>query len=440
MSSCNVSSIDQPNPSSSTLPNQDEHIERVVNGKGLRRFLVVDHTANLRKNSRVSPIWDHGGERRRLDDNSMDRYWRCAYCVGAATLIKIEGNGGQTTYALRHLKNKHQIDCNADDCAVPSNTATFQATTSAGASAVGTLGTVASKGIREAYGLVTAFDAAKFREALIQFIVMCSIAFNVVESPYFQALLESCSEALAQFFVKAGNTVKRWILEEFEKQKMQIIAELATARSRIHVSFDLWTAPNGLALVGIVIHYLDKDFINRSYLLGLRRVRGAHTGENIAEAMMPVLLEMKILPKLGYFIADNAGNNDTCIRTILAKHRPDIKDPDSRRVRCLGHIINLAAKAFLFGKNADAFEDTVNTTREKDHLEALREEWRKQGPLGKFHNTIKFIRTTPQRREAFATLVINELPQNLAGTVPTNYYIDYYITNFTLFSSYGPCR
>jgi len=27
-------------------------------------------------------------------------------------------------------------------------------------------------------------------------------------------------------------------------------------------------------------------------------------------------------------------------------------------MRCLGHIINLAAKAFLFGKKADAFEDT----------------------------------------------------------------------------------
>jgi len=61
---------------------------------------------------------------------------------------------------------------------------------------------------------------------------------------------------------------------------------------------------------------------------------------------------MGMIPKLGYFIADNDGRNDTCIRAILKKHRLDIKDPNSRRVRCLGHIINLAAKAFLFGKNA----------------------------------------------------------------------------------------
>jgi hypothetical protein len=85
---------------------------------------------------------------------------------------------------------------------------------------------------------VTTFDAEKFRQALIMFIVMCNIAFSVVESLYFQALLNCCSTALAPFFIKAHNTVKRWILEEFEKKRLQVKAELATARSRIHVSFD----------------------------------------------------------------------------------------------------------------------------------------------------------------------------------------------------------
>jgi hypothetical protein len=50
---------------------------------------------------------------------------------------------------------------------------------------------------------VTTYDAAKFRQALIMFIVMCNIAFSVVESPYFQALLNCCSTALAPFFIKA---------------------------------------------------------------------------------------------------------------------------------------------------------------------------------------------------------------------------------------------
>jgi hypothetical protein len=61
--------------------------------------------------------------------------------------------------------------------------------------------------------------------------------------------------------------------------------------------------------------------------------------------------------RIGYFIRNNNRRNDITIRVILAYLRPNIKDPDSRRVRCLGYIINLAAKAFLFGKDADAFEE-----------------------------------------------------------------------------------
>jgi hypothetical protein len=102
-------------------------------------------------------------------------------------------------------------------------------------------------------------------------------------------------------------------LKEFEKIRLKIKAELAIARSRIHVSFDGWSSPNRLAIIRVVVYYLDKDLVNRSYLINMRRINGAHTGENIAEAVMPILLEMGILSKLGYFIADNDSRNDICI-------------------------------------------------------------------------------------------------------------------------------
>jgi hypothetical protein len=125
--------------------------------------------------------------------------------------------------------------------------------------------------------------------------------------------------------------------------------------------------------MGVVIYYLDKDLVNRSYLIGIRRINGAYTGENITKAVMPVLIKNGILLKLGYFIANNDARNDIYIRVILRKHRPNIKDFNSRRVYCLRYIINLAAKAFLFGKNADAFKDIINSVYKNGYLEALRE-------------------------------------------------------------------
>jgi hypothetical protein len=100
MSSSDESGIDQPIPSSSTLPDRERHTERVLGKRGLEEFLVVDHTANPRKNATISLIWHHGGERRRVDDDSMARYWRYSYCTGRATVLKVDRNGRQTTYAL----------------------------------------------------------------------------------------------------------------------------------------------------------------------------------------------------------------------------------------------------------------------------------------------------------------------------------------------------
>ena len=43
----------------------------------------------------------------------------------------------------------------------------------------------------------------------------------------------------------------------------------------------------------------------------MRRFKGAHSGENIAEAMIPALVKIGVVSKLRFSIGDNAGNNDT---------------------------------------------------------------------------------------------------------------------------------
>jgi hypothetical protein len=90
--------------------------------------------------------------------------------------------------------------------------------------------------------------------------------------------------------------------------------------------------------------------------------------------MILILQEMDIVFRLRYFIGDNYNANATYLRTIYRRLRLNIKDPDSRRVRYLGYILNLTAKAFLFGKNADVFKNVTNSTREKGYIIELRKE------------------------------------------------------------------
>ena len=90
-------------------------------------------------------------------------------------------------------------------------------------------------------------------------------------------------------------------------------------------------------MVDVVAHFLDRNLSNQSLLIGMRRVRGSHSGENIAEAIIPVLVEMEVVSKLGYFTTDNATSNDVAIERILQTLRPDITQPRERRVRCLAY-------------------------------------------------------------------------------------------------------
>jgi hypothetical protein len=139
------------------------------------------------------------------------------------------------------------------------------------------------------------------------------------------------------------------------------------------VSFDLWTSPNSKGLIGVVFHFLDKDLKVRSLLAGIKRIKGSYISENITKVVIPIIEAIISSNQLGFFIGDNTASNNTIIRAILAHLCPDLKNSNSRRVRYLGYIINLAAKAFLFKKDADAFKEESKTKKKLSKLEAVRE-------------------------------------------------------------------
>lgn len=91
----------------------------------------------------------------------------------------------------------------------------------------------------------------------------------------------------------------------------------------------------------MVFHYIDENYCAKSVLVALPRLNGAHTGENLAEVIVKVLKDYDISDNIGYFIADNNSTNDKAIRLIINEIRPDL-NPVQRRVRCVGHILNLA--------------------------------------------------------------------------------------------------
>jgi len=186
--------------------------------------------------------------------------------------------------------------------------------------------------------------------------------------------------------------------------QLRIKDSLRLVTTRIHYSFDLWTAPNHRAYLGTVGHWIDESNQLRTALLGLRRFKGAHSGENQAQCFWNIVCEYEVQHLIGKFTMDNATNNDTALQ-FIRKHLEQIGitdfHPVQNRVRCFGHILNLCVKAFLWGYDVETIEREIGLgdDYQEDLVELLR--WRRMGPLGRLHNILIYITRTPQRIDRF---------------------------------------
>ena len=136
-------------------------------------------------------------------------------------------------------------------------------------------------------------------------------------------------------------------------------AALSTALSKIHISFDGWTTKGGKrGFLGVVAHYVNSNGEVIDLPIALPQLTGAHSGEKIAEVVSKLLQQFGIdQHKIGYFVLDNASNNNTA---VLALARRMGFNATYRRLRCGPHTLNLVGQTLLWGNDADAFDNDIS--------------------------------------------------------------------------------
>jgi hypothetical protein len=123
--------------------------------------------------------------------------------------------------------------------------------------------------------------------------------------------------------------------------------------------------------------------------------------------IMEVINEYGIASKVGYFVMDNASNNDTMIVALsglLWEEYQILYNPTTHRLRCNGHIINLTAQSFLFQTDDEALAEENNISLLTTPTEVEMEQWRRKGPLAKLHNLVVYIQRSTQRIQLFHKL------------------------------------
>lgn len=255
---------------------------------------------------------------------------------------------------------------------------------------------------------ITRTAAEMWKDDLLELIVDANLPFNLVEKPAFRRLLLGAGDSVAaECLPKASRTVYRWIDARYTQRLEEIKAQLRFTRSKIHTSFDVWTSPATQAFLSVVIYYVDSSGKRHTRLLAMERIFGSHSGENQAAILLQVFHRFGICDstRLGFFVADNASNCDTAIRAAFRSLYPSRTAAQRAaleeiyRCRCIGHILNLAAKAFLVGTDTSILDRYDPASPDVD-LEVV-QEWRKRGPVGKLHNIVYWIRRSPKRKDKF---------------------------------------
>ena len=100
---------------------------------------------------------------------------------------------------------------------------------------------------------------------------------------------------------------------------------------------------------------------------------------------------------------DGASNNDVMVRKLAETLLSDAVhyNLEHRRLRCNGHIINLAVQAFLLGKTPSVIQ---HCSEDDGFSASTLAESRRMGPLGKLHNIVVYIMSSPQRIQSFKKL------------------------------------
>jgi hypothetical protein len=240
------------------------------------------------------------------------------------------------------------------------------------------------------------FNIQRFRQAAVLCLLDNNLLMELLAQPSFRDMISIANpEAEAALWV-SPRSVATYAMRLFRYLQPQVVQALSASVSKIHVSFDGWTTKGGKrSFFGIVTHFADASGVIRDLPIDLPQLAGAHTGDAIAATISKTLEAYGITPeKLGYFVLDNATNNDTAIAALAVDY--DF-NPTHRRLRCSPHTLNLVGQAIIFGANTESYN---NVAEQLDTEVVYMQEWRKQGPLGVLIDVINYIKT-PQQYELF---------------------------------------
>ncbi|EXU94519.1 hypothetical protein X797_012410, partial [Metarhizium robertsii] len=248
------------------------------------------YTWSQRSRNTKSWVWEYG-----LDiEKDLERRWVCRLCIQRNKPKPGNVIAMGTQNAERHLWEQHKVQDPSGKRSAPASRKKsmtgYQTITKAF-----NLDLTAPREQAIANRFIKSFDRNVFQRLVVEWIVEGNLSFREPENKRLRTIFEYLNPLVAS---TDGPLLRN-------------------APGLVHVSFDGWRSRNKHALYGVASFFRGEDGQARKLILGVPELTVRHFGANIGHEIIEILESYEIPDeKIGYFILDNAPNNDTAMKTI----------------------------------------------------------------------------------------------------------------------------
>ena len=206
--------------------------DRTINGK---LWICVPHATNIRRGSKISRIWEHGGEYRDSQDLDGASSWICDL---DNAIVSMKGRQG-TSNASRHLLNKHGIRVKRTASEISGDSDKEEDNESDTSQPRQPQPRQSQPRQQEFRSLVTTVDIERFRGLLVKWVVQCQVPFSAVTHEQFKAILLCLQPHIERYLLRSSTTMTSWVRTAYEEARISLKSQLALSKSRIHFSFNI---------------------------------------------------------------------------------------------------------------------------------------------------------------------------------------------------------
>ncbi|KAE8219078.1 hypothetical protein CF319_g7159 [Tilletia indica] len=188
-------------------------------------------------------------------------------------------------------------------------------------------------------------DTKIILDALLVWIANDQQAFLAVEHPAFIAF---CRALNPQVVLPSADTIYRRLMARYDLHFSKVKKMFAKLDSKISLTTDGWTAPNGEPYLSITAHWITPEWEHQSCLLAFLPFPAPHSALNAFEIIWDKVKELEIHRKILACVTDNTGSAYN-----ISEHLETAVSPSPFfKVRCAAHLLQLAIKNGM--KDADA--------------------------------------------------------------------------------------